>query len=201
MTKRRAFYLLLGALAMLVFAVALSRKRAVGPADPNDLPSLGEVRDRNNFAAKSATLPRMRPENRAALLMLANADIFISDRVGASAATPSSVRAFRRPFNDPRADAAFKELISSAPLAPQLYGLCGVYLTDLDSFPVLVRPFENNSEPVPTAEDCIFAKKPVSTIVSVDIIQAPHVNTCGCHELMSDVRLSDYSGATRKSMA
>src|SRR5262245_37609038 len=96
---------------------------------------------------------------------LRTAEVFARSRVGAISRTPPQVVAWRRLLGHERADEYFKELIVSASLAGQLYGLAGVYFTDRASLAALAGPFKIRPETVETAFTCVSSLTDVRELV------------------------------------
>lgn len=86
------------------------------------------------YAKNSIALNSVRPENRVALLTLANAGTILHRGSDFSGDTPDYVKAFDVIDNDSAALIAFRELVLYATPAGKIYGLCGLYLKRSSSF-------------------------------------------------------------------
>lgn len=96
---------------------------------------------------------------------LRTVEVFTGDRIGAVGMTPPHLTAWRRLLIHERADECFKQLIDSASLAGQLYGLAGVYCTDHASFAALAAPYKVHRGTVKTIFACFVGDTPVTEIV------------------------------------
>jgi|ERR1044071_2522918 hypothetical protein len=109
-----------------VLALALHRPKASQEGPPRRHGFRGDL---IGYGEKSVAIRSVRPDNRVALLTLANADQFIDRYSEFSENTPEYVRAFDRLSRDRAALLAFRELVSQAAPSGRVYGLCGLYFT------------------------------------------------------------------------
>ena len=96
---------------------------------------------------------------------LRTVEVFTGDRIGPLWKTPPHLAAWRRLLIHGTADECFKELIVSASLAGQLYGLAGVYFTDHASLAALAAPYRVHQGTVKTIFTCLVGDTPVREIV------------------------------------
>lgn len=99
-----------------------------------------------------------------ALEMLLRTEIFCSTAVGVSAVTPPQCYAFKAILRQLDAAAAFGSLVRRGSPAGQLYGLCGLYLTDRASFEANIAPYLKNFDHVRFLSGCILDLTPISAI-------------------------------------
>jgi hypothetical protein len=93
--------------------------------------------------------------------VLKAAETFKGASVGFGGLTPESVHAFRTLLEHPHGNRYFELLLARATLPGQLYGLAGIYITDLQSLPAAAQPYVNSGAEVPVIFGCIGGNMPV----------------------------------------
>jgi predicted metal-binding membrane protein len=145
--RRVALWLLVAAAGSAVLAGAVLAKLAWEPVElpvPASPPPVAtgelepprdcEVRDDPGGYASRPMAGSLSPKAREAFVLLANAEMLCWEVVGSNARVPDTAPAFRALAKDARAAEAFRDLVASATLSGQLYGLAGLYLTDSPAF-------------------------------------------------------------------
>lgn len=97
--------------------------------------------------------------------VLVNTEVFADIAVSYHGETPPEIFAFRMILEEPGASGIFKSLLKEGYLAGQLYGLCGLYLTDREKFNSVVDSYRVNKQTVMTFHGCIISDMTVSEIV------------------------------------
>jgi len=101
-----------------------------------------------------------------ALGMLHEATYAASARVFRAGRPDGQALAFAWVLAQPDATRHFAGLLEAKTRAAQLYGLCGLYLTDRALFEKVVDRFRSLDETVPFIQGCLVGDRPVSEIVS-----------------------------------
>jgi hypothetical protein len=93
-------------------------------------------------------------------------DAWFSDTAaGFGGETTEQTFAFAALLADPDSAAAFEELLRRGRLAGQLYGLCGLYLTNRPLFDLHVPRFLNRDESVHGLQGCMVMPRPLRGVV------------------------------------
>ena len=86
--------------------------------------------------------------------LLLNTNVFSGRAIGVAGIMPDSVKAFQTLMKDDLKDMLFKKLLDEAPLAGQLYALCGVYFTDEEYYKKVVQTYAGNTTHVNIQDGC-----------------------------------------------
>ena len=101
---------------------------------------------------------------------LLHAEIFSGSAVSVDGHMPLTYRALLILLQTPKADEAFRSLLTEATLVGQLYALCGLYCTDYEAFKEAVEPYRRRDERVRIMFGCILDEQKASALVESVIL-------------------------------
>ena len=90
-----------------------------------------------------------------AIEILTNTDEFASTAVGEGGSPSEEAVAFAKLFNEPDADAIFKQLLQQSKVVGHLYAMCGLYFTDQSTFQQGLANLAATKDEVMTYWGCI----------------------------------------------
>ena len=98
--------------------------------------------------------------------LLVNTETFASAAVGFAGSVSEQVKAFRAILDSDNSEQLFTNLQTEAKLAGQLYGVCGLYLTNKEKFNEVIPAYQNNRNKVTTFFGCIMDETEVALLVT-----------------------------------
>ncbi len=111
------------------------------------------------------TTPELTVAEQDAYQLLLTTSVFASTAVVFAGSAPMQAPAFQELLKSEHATTLFSDLQKDATLAGQLYGLCGLYLTDKEHFDDVIVDYQNSHSSVQTFFGCIVGDTPLTEIV------------------------------------
>lgn len=136
----------------LMIALLLAPTVACAPSRPTRL----------DIAAQEHELPL---DDATAIKILLETHVFTSSQIGVAGEVPNGVRAFKVVLQRPDAAAVFEDVLENGETAGQLYALCGLYLTDRDTFDREVGRFRDSNESVSVWFGCWSGARTVADLL------------------------------------
>ena len=97
--------------------------------------------------------------------LLLTTDVFASAAVGIAGSVSQQVEAFREILDADQAEQLFVSLQTDGQVAGQLYGVCGLYLTNKQKFDEVIPVYQHNQDSVTTFFGCIMSSTGVAELV------------------------------------
>ena len=119
------------------------------------------------ISARSQTFSetQLTQQGREAYRLLLVANRFEDKAVGYAGEESKFVTAYNVLLKESAGDGAFKSLLDKAPLAGQLYALCGVYFKDRVFFNSGIGKYKNSQQEVDTLQGCLGGRSPVASLI------------------------------------
>jgi hypothetical protein len=126
-------------------------------------------------AASAQTTQPAKMTRNDAIALLRCTEFFTSDAVGYAAVVPGQVHAFNVILKEPDAKQVFATLQREASPEGQLFGMCGLYVIDRETFDKLLPEYRKRHGTVQTMIGCIVSDDPVRVVIQ-DIASGSYPN-------------------------
>ena len=142
--------------------------KAIDEQPSSDKQIIKQTKIEDKKSTVKLDVAKLSAPGKAAYENLLKAERFEEGHVGYAGTLSKYIVDFNTLLRERAADEAFKSLLAEAPLAGQLYALCGIYFTDHELFLKEIEKYKTSGEEVETMSGCMISVDRVSKIVESD---------------------------------